>query len=233
MELKSSILEFNDCTGIQFMDASGILFAIKRGGIWYESNDGWFVDEMSPTDYPLNKRYYVGDIKDGGLVLSLEVRIETTKAKYNNLKKINLHQLSFDHKFFNQESDMYTDPSQLVWSLYPIDFELDWKKWPDGLYTITYSLHDGDGQLISHSNSVVFMSGQCRNKVYRTLAKLPIEKDNVDLVENNFNDVLYGYTLLRALENSNYVAQVPDLIKGLKTLQKFLEITKCFNCNND
>jgi hypothetical protein len=246
MILKDTILEFNDCTAIQLMDCTGTLFAIKdSNNEWGVTNDGWFVDGTSPagyiTDNPtveIFKSIDVGSRSDVSRKywLCLQVSLDTPDKKNVIFDYIDLYNLSIINGDV-EKGGYYSTPSNLVWCINGNNLKI--KNTPsqgliqDGIYTITYSIFrvnsgPDDTTPISTVINKVFISGIVRNKVYKALSNLFIETNNLDLKENNYNEVLYSYTLLRSLENSNFLAQNIDLLSGLKTLEKFLNTTKCF-----
>jgi hypothetical protein len=254
MDIKSSILEFNNCRAIQFTDVTSAFYATKGGdqgsSKWTVNNYGWYEDLVSPlpfdgsnNGYPYNTDNHARMIKTSDVFksatgevgkkykLELKISAKTTSGKYE-FDPINLYENSVKHGDL-KETERYTGLVNLSWNIYATDLTIGGKSIgeiiPDGVYTIVYTITGTQGDNIDSSvTSVVFISGVVRNKVYRALSRLPIESNNVDLNNNKYEECLYAYTLLRALENSNFVARQDDLINGLRTLEKFCLTTKCF-----
>lgn len=234
MNLKLSVLETNDCKAIQILgvntpeDWGGISANIaphqaagklqlrlyikattSDRSVYYLRRPDWQVtnnaewDGVDLYDRVLNST--IGAPSTGYFTIS----------GYADLAKFQFNISASE--FMNEDGEFEFDIHDLL---------------PDGLYEITYSLYDPNApgtvdNLSTRTSTAVFISGQIRNEVYQELANLPIETNNIDLKVNNYNETLYAYTLLRAIENNMYVSRRDDMLSGLKTLQKFVLTTKC------
>ncbi len=227
MDLKFTTLETNDCKVLQVLGVNtqsewaGISSNIAPGNQINKLRLRLYIKITTPTEVfylceenKVNGEYIGIDLYERALRLFPSIPSEGyfTVNTINDLSKFQFNIKA--NELLNEEGEYVFDEDDLL---------------PDGVYDIVYSLV-GSGILEGQKNyvtSIIFVSGVVRNEVYKELANLPIETNNIDLRVNNYNETLYSYTLLRALENNMYVARTKDLLKGLKSLQKFVLTTKC------
>jgi hypothetical protein len=238
LKLKLSILENNDCKALRILDVTG--------NYSDDNKTGWGINTVLLSNIA---DYYASGPANPALpyALFLDFKIETTK--YNGesaiIANVDVHKVAGKFGPFN---DKPTDPeSKSYWQIKPfsinvntlVEYGAEKLKGeivlPDGVYTINYILKRYESnawhQVDGCSKSIVFVSGLVRKGVYKLLAKLPITTSTSQYYDS-YDDALYAYTLLRALENTQYVSRKEDLINGLKTLEKLLANTNCINNNH-
>jgi hypothetical protein len=249
MDLKVTILEFNDCSAISILDVSN-----WQSVSWnpltlaeYEK-----LTDDSKTDYL--SFYSLGSTPPSTWkqkTMFANIKYTSTTSSDVEKKSVNLlkegpfsgtkgtdwqeflYSAAGSNEKFKLRKPTPQNGGMVTYIYADKTFGIDLIE--DGIYNIVYESEgiQFDGSEPTAVQVMVFISGQVRNKVYKSLASLPIATNNIDLKENNFTEILYAYTLLRACENANYVAQIDDLINGLKTLEKFCLTTKCFKHHID
>lgn len=162
------------------------------------------------------------------LKLSLNVRTSTRQYASNEL---DLFDIFAERDSYGQPTP-WVNSEQLQFELTPALMFSNGDGGPDsfedGLYDITYVLYDHMGEIVSVDTYTAQALNRVTTLVYSRLANIPITAFSCpDYRRPDTQDTLFVYTLLKSLEIIDINSKSIEMLRGLRTLEKYL-LTPCF-----